>query len=119
MSRRNRRRGRRQTEPEPEITVDVAERGDEFVVTADLPGIRKQNIDVRVRNDRVQILADPEADDEGGGVFANRARDRGSVSRTVRLPERVDEKRTNGEYLNGRLTITLPKRERRRSGDVE
>ncbi|UPV74226.1 Hsp20/alpha crystallin family protein [Halorussus limi] len=119
MSRKNRRRSRRQSGTNPEIAVDVAERDDEFVVTADLPGIRKQNIDVRVRKDRVQIFADPEADDEGGGAFADRARERGTVSRTIRLPERVNEKRTNAEYLNGRLRITLPKRERRRSVDVK
>ncbi|WP_128475781.1 Hsp20/alpha crystallin family protein [Halorussus pelagicus] len=116
MSRSNR---RRPSDPDPEIAVDVAERGDEFVVTADLPGIRKQNIDVRVRNDRVQILADPETDDEGGGAFADRAREQGQVSRTIRLSERVSEKRTTAEYLNGRLTITLPKRERQQSVDVE
>ncbi|UPW00265.1 Hsp20/alpha crystallin family protein [Halorussus gelatinilyticus] len=121
MARRNRRRRHRPTDsrPEPEIAVDVAERSDEFVVTADLPGVRKQDIDVTVRKNRVQILAEPQDDPENAGTFAGRARERGQVSRSIRLPERVDEKRTNAEYLNGRLRITLPKRERRRSVDVE
>jgi HSP20 family protein len=125
MVRSNRRRRRptdaRATDArqDPAIAVDVAERGDEFVVTADLPGVRKQDIDVQVRKNRVQILAEPEDDPENAGAFGARAREEGRVSRTIRLPEEVNEKRTTAEYLNGRLRVTLPKRERRQSVDVE
>lgn len=121
MERRDRGRKPRQTDarPDPAMAVDVAERGDEFVVTADLPGIRKQDIDVKVRKNRVQILAEPEDDPESTGAFGAKAREEGRVSRTIRLPEQVNEKRTTAEYLNGRLRVTLPKRERRQSVDVE
>lgn len=103
----------------PEIPVDVADRGDEFVVTADLPGIRKQDVDVRVKNDRVQIVVDPDGEAGEEGTFAQTARERGPLSRTIRLPEKVNERRTNAEYLNGRLRITLQKREGRRSIEIE
>ncbi|MFC7080206.1 Hsp20/alpha crystallin family protein [Halorussus caseinilyticus] len=107
------------TRPRPTIDVDVADRGDDYVVTADLPGIRKQDVDVRVKKSRVQILVDPEGESETGGAFARRAREHGPITRIVRLPERVDEKRTDAEYLNGQLRITLRKRQRRRSVEVE
>ncbi len=121
MARRNRRRRPRETDarPTPAIAVDVAEHGDEYVVTADLPGVRKQDIDVTVRKNRVQILAEPEDDPENAGTFGARAREEGRISRTIRLPERVNENRTTAEYLNGRLRVTLPKREQHRSVDVE
>ncbi|WP_435177764.1 Hsp20/alpha crystallin family protein [Halorussus sp. AFM4] len=119
MSRRNRKRRPSDTRPEPEIDVDVADRGDEYVLTADLPGIRKQDIDLWVRKNRVQIVVDPDSDPDAEGAFARRARERGPVSRTLRLPERVDERRTDAEYLDGRLRVTLPKRERRRRIQVE
>lgn len=103
----------------PEISVDVAERGDEFVVTADLPGIRKQDVDVGVKNDRVQIIVDPDGVDGEEGSFARRARERGPLTRTIRLPERVNAKQTDADLSNGRLRITLPKRKRRRSVEIE
>jgi HSP20 family protein len=99
--------------------VDVADRHDEFVVTADLPGIRKQDIDVAVKKDRVQITVDPDGPEGKAGSFARTAREWGPLTRTIRLPERVNERRTDADYLNGRLRIVLPKRKRRRSIDVE
>ena len=119
MSRRNRKRRPSDTRPEPGIDVDVADRGDEYVLTADLPGIRKQDLDLRVRKNRVQIVVDPGGDPDSGGVFARRARERGPISRVIGLPERVDERRTDAEYLDGQLRITLQKRRRRRSIEVE
>lgn len=119
MARRNRKRRPSDTRPTPQIPVDVAERHDEFVVNADLPGIRKQDIDVGVKNDRVQIRVDPDGYEGEEGSFARQARERGPLSRTIRLPERVDERHTDADYLNGRLRITLPKREQKRTIDIE
>ncbi|WP_192498419.1 Hsp20/alpha crystallin family protein [Halorussus halophilus] len=107
------------------IPVDVREVAEEYVVTADVPGIRKQDIDVKVKKNRVQIVVAPEERGEEGeqsrreGPFAQRAREQQPVSRTIRLPEWIDEKRTNAEYLDGALRITLPKREHRHRVEVE
>jgi len=106
------------TRPAPSIDVDVLDRGGEYVLSADLPGLRKQDIDVRVRNRRVQIVVDPDGDSETGGAFAREARERGPLSRVISLPDRVDERRTDAEYLQGRLRVTLQKRRRGRSIEV-
>ncbi|WP_276301284.1 Hsp20/alpha crystallin family protein [Halorussus lipolyticus] len=107
------------TRPKPQIRVDVADRHGEYVITADLPGVRKQDIDLRARKNRVQIAVDPDGSEAELGSFVRRVRDHGPVSRTIRLPERVNEKRIDAEYLNGQLRITLPKYEQRRSVDVK
>lgn len=117
MSRRPWKRRPSDTRPKATIQVDVAERSDEFVVTADLPGVRKQDVDLRVRNDRIQIVVDPRGEREG--AFATAARERGPLSRTIRLPETVDERRTDADLRHGRLRVTLPKRKRGKSIDVE
>lgn len=104
------------------IPVDVQELEDEYVVTADVPGIRKQDIDVKVKKSRVQIVVTPEeseAESRREGPFAQRAREQQPVSRVVHLPEWIREDRTNAEYIDGTLRITLPKRERRHQVDVE
>jgi HSP20 family protein len=107
------------TRPKPTIPVDVADRHGEYVVTADLPGVRKQDIDLRARKNRVQIVVDPDGVEGEPGSFLRRAREHGPISRTIRLPERVNEKRIDAEYLNGQLRVTLPKYERHRSVEVE
>lgn len=105
-------RAERRGEP---FRVDVSDRGDEFVVTAELPGLGKQDIDVSVRKTRVRIVADF-GDDEG--EYLRRERTRGERSRVVHLPERVNERRAAASYDDGVLRVTLPKREPRRRIDI-
>lgn len=96
-----------------EIPVDIADHGDEYWIDADLPGYRKQDIDVTVRNDVVRIEASP------GKAVATP--DRGIRRRVLRLPRPVNEKRAKAEYLHGVLHIRIEKREpsSHRSIDVE
>lgn len=69
------------------IPVDVSDHGDTFEVSADLPGYEKQDIDVRVMTDRVEIVAEKVGDDSGG---KRRGDERGRRSRIVTLPEPVE-----------------------------
>lgn len=98
------------------VLVDVAEHADEVVVTADLPGFEKSNIDVSVKGRHLSIAAEhtseaEEGDDEEGATYYRRERTRRSVSRTVPLPVDVAEDAANASYENGVLTVTLPKRD--------
>ncbi len=94
-------------------SIDVADHGEEFVVTADLPGFRKEDIDVTLRGERLQIRAEREESSEEGdgdeGRYIRKERRHESVSRSVMLPEEVDEEAVSGQYRNGVLTVTLPK----------
>ncbi|MFW5903421.1 MAG: archaeal heat shock protein Hsp14 [Halolamina sp.] len=94
------------------VAVDVADRDEEYVVTADLPGYETDDIDVTVTDGRLRIEAERETGTEEEGtdyIFNERRRE--SVSRTVRLPEPVDEDAVTAKYTNGVLTVTLPKEE--------
>jgi HSP20 family protein len=97
------------------VAVDVAERGDEFVVTADLPGYEADDIDLTVSDDRLHLSAERSEERETGGDdgarYHRRERRRQPVKRTLRLPDDVDETAVSAEYENGVLTVTLPKRE--------
>lgn len=90
--------------------IDLADRGDEFVLTADVPGFEIDDIEVRLTDDTVSIRADAEtshrSEDE---VLIRSERTERSVSRSVRLPEPVDEDGVEASYNNGVLTITMPK----------
>ncbi|UPV75763.1 Hsp20/alpha crystallin family protein [Halorussus limi] len=94
-------------------SVDVADHGDEFVVTADLPGYQKEDIDVTLRGDHLQIRAETQqetedSDDEDGQYIRKERRHR-SVNRSVTFPEEVDEENVSAQYRNGVLTVTLQK----------
>ena len=88
--------------------VDVADRGEAFHVSAALPGLRKQDIDVSVRKNRVRITAD--FGDDAAGRYHRKERTRGERSRVVRLPVWVHERSVEPSYDDGVLRITLPKR---------
>lgn len=95
------------------VKVDVAEHDDEVVVTADLPGFEKDDIEVAVQDQTLAIEADREEETEeereDDPQYHRRERRRTSVSRRVQLPVEVDTTGANAEYTNGVLTVTLPK----------
>lgn len=95
------------------VAVDVEDTGDALVVTADLPGYDREDIDVQLAGERLTLSADRSTTDEtdGDGTYVRRERRQRSVSRTIRLPEPVDEAGTEATYNHGVLTVTLPKAE--------
>jgi HSP20 family protein len=97
------------------VSMDVAEQDDEYVVTADLPGYEKADIDLSISERTLRVGVDreestDESDEEG--TYIRRERRRQSVSRTITLPEEVEEDEASAAYNNGVLTVTLPKRDR-------
>lgn len=92
------------------VAVDVVDQDDSYVVTADLPGYEKEDIDVRLSGNSLTIGAsrESEATDENES-YVRQERSSESVSRTLRLPERIDEESTDASYNNGVLTVTLGK----------
>lgn len=95
------------------VLVDVADADDQVVVTADLPGYEKSDVDVSVKGRQLRIAAESTSESTSGDDenYYRRERSRRSVSRTVPLPVDVDESGASATYENGVLTVTLPKRE--------
>lgn len=94
------------------VAVDLEDRGDEFVVTADVPGFSKDEIDVTLADRTLSIRAEREAaTEEVEANYVRRERTRSSASRSVVLPDAVEESEISATYKHGVLTVTLPKRE--------
>lgn len=92
------------------IDIDVADHDDRYVVTADLPGYDKADIDVRLVAGSLHIEADRELETgEERPDYLRRERRRESVSRRVSLPDPVDEDGITATHNNGVLTVELPK----------
>lgn len=96
-----------------QLKVDVADYGDEYEVTADLPGFSKDEIDVELAEDRLHISADREEETEESepGRYVRKERKSRSMSRSVTIPEPIEESAVEASFRNGVLTVTLPKAE--------
>jgi len=95
---------------EPE--VDVAENEKFVIVRCDLPGIDKDKIDVEVKDNFLTLkgfrsVLQEEKNNSAG--FVRMERRFGSFTKSLPLPAPVDESHAKASYLNGVLTIELPK----------
>mgnify|MGYP005848644925 CR=1 FL=1 len=100
--------------------VDVLDRDKEIVVTADLPGVDKKDIQINVRNNVLEISAEKkmekESKEEG---YLRRERGYNRFYRAIRLPTGVDESQARANFNNGVLEITLPKIEKSKSSNIQ
>jgi HSP20 family protein len=95
-----------------EMKVDVSEKDDAYTVRADLPGVKKEDINVRIDGNIVQIDGEvkEEKDTKEGGKLLRSERYYGSVSRAFTLAQDVDEAKATAKCENGVLTLVLPKK---------
>ncbi|HYF13656.1 MAG TPA: Hsp20/alpha crystallin family protein [Phycisphaerales bacterium] len=95
------------------LALDVSETERELLVRASLPGFRKEDINVQVREGVLTISAQRgDETEERTERYHRRERYVGSVSRSVALPVAVDEEKANAQFKDGVLTLILPKQER-------
>lgn len=94
------------------MSIDLADRNGEFVVTADVPGFEKDDLNVQVADNTLHVEAESTSrTDESDETYLRSERHSQSMRRSVRLPEPVEETDVSATYRNGVLTVTLPKRE--------
>ena len=100
--------------------LDVFEDKDNFVVKAELPGMKKEDIDVRVENNILTIRGKKERKDEvkEDGYFRTE-RVYGAFSRSFSLPTTVEVSKIAAEYRDGVLTLRLPKAEEAKPRQIE
>ena len=91
--------------------VDVAETDTAYQVKAELPGIRKEDLDVTVDDGVLTIKAEHNDNQEQteNGQLIRQERSYGKFVRSLRLGASVDEETITAEYRDGVLHITLPK----------
>lgn len=100
--------------------VDVLENENNFVVSAELPGLSKDEIHVEVENNRLTIKGErkfEKRDEKENYHFVERSY--GSFLRSFTLPRNVNPDAIEAEYKDGVLQLTLPKREEVKPKKVE
>ncbi|MCW5621308.1 MAG: Hsp20/alpha crystallin family protein [Burkholderiales bacterium] len=94
------------------VKMDVKEDEKAFLVHAELPGVRKEDIQVSVDGNQVSISAEVkrEKEDKEGEKVLRSERYYGKVSRTFALSQDVDQDGASARYEDGVLELTLPKK---------
>jgi HSP20 family molecular chaperone IbpA len=97
--------------------VDIYETADGLVVKADLPGVAKERLDVRVENSLLTIRGEAAHAAPGDPVY----REYGLVNffRQFELNERVDQSKISADLKHGVLTLNLPKAEEAKPRKIE
>jgi HSP20 family protein len=94
------------------IRVDVSETDNAYEVKADMPGLKKEDIDVRIDGNIVSISATVERKKEQkeGERVIRTERYTGSTQRSFSLASEIDAAKVVAQYENGTLALTLPKK---------
>ena len=94
-------------------TVDISETEGEYLIKAELPEVRKEDVKVTVENGVLTLQGERRQEkEEKGKRFHRVERSYGSFVRSFTLPESVDESSVKAEYKDGALNLHLPKSEK-------
>lgn len=98
------------TMPDWSPAVDIVESPEEFLVKAELPDVKKEDIKVSIHNGQLRIEGERKQEKEEKDKKYHRVeRFYGSFVRTFVLPENVDETKLTAELKDGTLVVHLPK----------
>ncbi|WP_321917312.1 MULTISPECIES: Hsp20/alpha crystallin family protein [unclassified Paraburkholderia] len=94
------------------IKLDVTESEKAYTVKAEMPGVDKKDIDVKIDGNVVSIHAKVErtTEQKEGERVIRRERYSGAFARTFSLASDIDESSANAQYQDGVLSLTLPKK---------
>jgi HSP20 family protein len=102
-------------EPRAELVrmkLEVAEKNGTYLVTAELPGVRKEDINVTVDGAQVTLAAEVKREKEAAGNdrLLHTERSFGKLTRTFTLPQELDEAKVEAKFRDGVLELALPKK---------
>lgn len=105
---------------EPQIKVDVSRGDGAYTVHAEMPGVKKDDINVTVDGNQITIAGEikKESEERKGEEAIRSERYYGRVMRSFALPQEIDEKAVVAKYSDGVLNLTLPTKEKKRAQKI-
>jgi HSP20 family protein len=102
-------------------SVDIEEAEDKYVIKADLPGVDKKDIDVKLENGVLSIRGQKTVEKESGKDTRHHRRERfqGTFARSFTLPEAVDADAVDASYRDGVLSLHIPKKEEAKPRSID
>lgn len=101
-------------------SIDISETEDQFLISAELPGMKKEDITISLENGRLSISGERNIKSEENGKKYHRVETSyGSFERSFQLPDNVDEESISASYENGLLDISIQKNEQEVKKQIE
>ena len=96
--------------PQLRVRMDVTRADDTYTVKAEMPGVKKDDIHVSIEGNQVTVSGEvrKESEQKKGEEVIRSERYFGRVSRSLALPQEVDEAKVQAKYTDGVLNLTLP-----------
>jgi HSP20 family protein len=90
--------------------LNVIEKTDSFLVTAEIPGMKTEDLEIKVEGDTLNLKGERKPETiEQEASYHRRERATGTFQRSLTLPAKVDAEKVTANYKNGVLTVTLTK----------
>ena len=99
--------------------LDLYETGDHFVAVVELPGMRKEDIDISLHDRTLTISGERKREINNGETAQRTERYVGTFRRSISLPTRVDASKVSATYQDGILKVTLPKAEEAKPKQIQ
>ena len=91
--------------------IDIFDTKDDFVVLAEMPGVKKESLDIKYEKETLTISGETKKPEWKGAAVHRNERSFGEFSRSINLPREVDADKIEANLENGILAIKLPKAE--------
>jgi HSP20 family protein len=98
--------------------VDVEEADDAYIVKAELPGVKRDNVNIEIVGNELFIAGEIK-EEERKGVLRRRARRTGRFEFRLRLPDQVETEQVDANLTEGVLTVRVPKSQRAQRKRIE
>jgi HSP20 family protein len=99
--------------------LDLYESGDHLVALVEVPGMRKEDIDISLQDGTLTICGERKQESTNGETAQRTERYVGTFRRSITLPTRVDAGKVSATYENGILKVTLPKAEEAKPKQIQ
>lgn len=99
--------------------LDLYQNNDNVVAIVELPGMRKEDIEISLHDGTLTIGGERKSESANGETATRTERFTGKFRRTITLPTRVDANKVNAIYKDGILTVTLPKAEEAKPKQIQ
>lgn len=105
--------------PEVSFPIDIKNEAEAYVITALLPGVTADDLNIQVQNDVLSIQGELKLDRAENDSYLLQERPSGKFFRSFELPDAVDANKVEASLTNGVLTLRLPKAEEARPRSIK
>jgi len=102
------------------LGLDIYETANEYVIKAAIPGVDPKDVEISVEDDVLTIRGETQKqEEESGETWIRRELHWGSFQRSLRLPPTIEAEKSQADFENGMLKLTLPKRPEARARSIK